>query len=114
MERNTRYNEKVKSGQIASYVPEWQRKEFEKDKRQQAKEFEREKKEAQRREKQIEREEKLFKVALKKIERQLKYEESIRIKRAERQSRYGFYKWELQFQDQPQHRYSLRHKDTSE
>jgi hypothetical protein len=85
---------------------ERQEKQREKEMQRQAMEIERQEKQ---RMKEMEREEKLFEEELKKIERILKFEEEIKIKRAERQRRYGLSK------SNPQRRsYNLRHPKRNE
>ncbi len=101
VEYSTRYSEKLKSGEIAPHVPEWQRKierkKYQKEQEQKRKEMRRQAKEIERQERQrmmeMETEEKLFEEELKKVENILKFEEAIKIRRAEREKLYGPSKW---------------------
>ena len=78
VERNTRYNKKLKAGQITPYVPERQRRLEEKKKQAERNALERERK---RRTYELKKEEELFRKELRKIERELKREERIASRR---------------------------------
>ncbi|CAF0731383.1 unnamed protein product [Adineta steineri] len=90
VEHITRYREKVKSGEIGPYVPEWQRHLEEKKKEAEKRLLEKEQKklenERKRQERLLEnerkREEQLFEEALRQIERKLKMEEKEKIRLA--------------------------------
>ncbi|CAF0806272.1 unnamed protein product [Rotaria sp. Silwood1] len=91
----TRYRDKLKSGEIGPYVPEWQRHNEAKKKEAEKKLLEKERKkleyeqkkienERKRQEKQIKKQEILFERELKKVEKILKIEEKQKIRLAKR------------------------------
>ncbi|UJR36774.1 hypothetical protein I4U23_029487 [Adineta vaga] len=78
-EYTTRYNEKVKSGEIGPFVPEWQRELEEKKKEAEKRLLEKERKklefEQKRQEYKMRKEEELFEKELRKVEQQIAKEE---------------------------------------